>query len=300
MDKNLRGTNSKISKHFYGNGQDIYITGGYYDTDRDYVKKYGNHTGYDYRARTPLGLVAPLDAEVVRTMFEPKGYGTSIHLYLPALNVTLHFAHLSKILVKKGDKIKKGTQFALTGNTGNGVYHLHVGGKNGLNTTMTKLENGKWTWIDIEKLNFDVVNMTKVNGTLTLTSNVNERSEASVKSKLVTTHKNGTKLKYVGKVITGGYVWYKLANGDYMAQREVDGKVFATAKDEVKPSSKPLKVGDRVKIKANSVYQGADKDKPVSKHAYGKSVLTIDKIQGTNARIKEITSWIALKDLELR
>ena len=82
------------------------------------------HTGIDYAgvpANSPIQTLA--DAEVVDAS-EHSGYGNMIDLKVNG--EILRFAHLNKMFVKKGDKIKAGTVIGLLGNTGIGSGpHLH-------------------------------------------------------------------------------------------------------------------------------------------------------------------------------
>jgi murein DD-endopeptidase MepM/ murein hydrolase activator NlpD len=82
------------------------------------------HTGIDYAGvpvNSPIQTLA--DAEVVDAS-EHSGYGNMIDLKVNG--EILRFAHLNKMFVKKGDKIKAGTVIGLLGNTGIGSGpHLH-------------------------------------------------------------------------------------------------------------------------------------------------------------------------------
>ena len=82
------------------------------------------HTGIDYAGvpvNSPIQILS--DAEVLDSS-DRSGYGNMIDLKVNG--EVLRFAHLNKMFVKKGDKIKEGTVIGLLGNTGIGSGpHLH-------------------------------------------------------------------------------------------------------------------------------------------------------------------------------
>ena len=82
------------------------------------------HTGIDYAGvpvNSPIQILS--DAEVLDSS-DRNGYGNMIDLKVNG--EVLRFAHLNKMFVKKGDKIKEGTVIGLLGNTGIGSGpHLH-------------------------------------------------------------------------------------------------------------------------------------------------------------------------------
>jgi len=82
------------------------------------------HTGIDYAGvpvNSPIQILS--DAEVLDSS-DRSGYGNMIDLKVNG--EVLRFAHLNKMFVKKGDKIKEGTVIGLLGNTGIGTGpHLH-------------------------------------------------------------------------------------------------------------------------------------------------------------------------------
>lgn len=67
--------------------------------------------------------------KVVNNQSKSKtGYGNYIWVRFPRYNLSLLFAHCSKIYLKKGDKVKKGTKIAHMGKTGAATGdHLHLG-----------------------------------------------------------------------------------------------------------------------------------------------------------------------------
>jgi hypothetical protein len=94
------------------------------------------HAGVDLRAWKPKSVRAVLDGVVERASKRPpkklkgKSYGNVIVLYHGKnLRTDKHtyslYAHLSKMDVKAGDKVKRGQGIALTGDTVNVKPHLH-------------------------------------------------------------------------------------------------------------------------------------------------------------------------------
>lgn len=68
-------------------------------------------------------VVAAMEGKVTLVSNEGE-YGT--HVKIVNKDITTIYAHCSKILVKKGAKIKKGQKIALSGNTGKTTGpHLH-------------------------------------------------------------------------------------------------------------------------------------------------------------------------------
>ena len=85
----------------------------------------GYHTGVDFAVKTGTEVLAVADGKVAKANWG-QAYGTQI---VQALEDGTFFiyAHLSKSLVKPGDKISKGQVIGKSGNTGNSSGpHLHV------------------------------------------------------------------------------------------------------------------------------------------------------------------------------
>ncbi len=87
--------------------------------------------------------------KVVNNQSKSKsGFGNYIWIRYPDYNLSLIYAHCSKILLKKGDKVKKGDIVAIEGKTGGATgTHLHLG--------MTKI--GSNTWLNPNNYNVKVV-----------------------------------------------------------------------------------------------------------------------------------------------
>ena len=100
-----------------------------YGTQRVFnnVRK-SQHLGTDYRAKTGTKIRASNDGEVVvsRDLFYTGGTVTIDH----GLNIFTVYGHLSKLLVKEGDFVRKGDVIALSGKSGRVTGpHLHWGVK---------------------------------------------------------------------------------------------------------------------------------------------------------------------------
>jgi len=81
------------------------------------------HSGLDIAANTGTQVVAALDGEVLEATTDTY-YGK--YLKVKKDDIIMIYAHCSKLLVKAGDKIKKGSLIAYVGNTGNSTGpHLH-------------------------------------------------------------------------------------------------------------------------------------------------------------------------------
>ncbi len=82
-----------------------------------------NHQGIDIGVVVGTPVVAAMEG-TVSVVSNIGDYGT--HVKIVNKDVTTIYAHCSKILVKEGDKVKKGQKIALSGNTGNTTGpHLH-------------------------------------------------------------------------------------------------------------------------------------------------------------------------------
>ena len=74
------------------------------------------HQGQDITVKTGTPVYAPADG-VVKRAYYVGGFGNHIKLNHDHGYTTV-FAHLSKINVKHGQKVKRGDVIGLTGNTG--------------------------------------------------------------------------------------------------------------------------------------------------------------------------------------
>jgi murein DD-endopeptidase MepM/ murein hydrolase activator NlpD len=102
----------------------------------------GFHTGIDIACPTGSEVFAVQSGTVTGTTWG-KSYGTQIVIDQDAIEGAKRipggwaiYAHLSKVLVKPGDKVKKGDKIGLSGNTGNSTGpHLHYEIRNQLRWT---------------------------------------------------------------------------------------------------------------------------------------------------------------------
>lgn len=86
--------------------------------------KNGFHSGIDLRGRTGDKIIATADG-IVTKAFRNGGYGKYVEINHGNGYVT-KFAHMHKILVKRGDKITRGQKIGTVGNTGRSTgSHLH-------------------------------------------------------------------------------------------------------------------------------------------------------------------------------
>lgn len=83
------------------------------------------HTGMDFTAPTGTEIFATGDGVVVTVESSSNGYGKHVVIRHGFGYETL-YAHMSRILVKEGQKVKRGEIIGLIGNTGTSVGpHLH-------------------------------------------------------------------------------------------------------------------------------------------------------------------------------
>ncbi len=95
-------------------------------------RKWKMHLGMDLRARTGTPVYA-VAAGRVTSAGTNRGNGKEVRI--KHNDMLTHYAHLSKVYVRKGQVVKKGTKIGLSGNTGySQAPHLHFGLQ----------KNGKW------------------------------------------------------------------------------------------------------------------------------------------------------------
>lgn len=83
------------------------------------------HTGIDFSAPSGTPIQATGDGKVVRVENKRSGYGLNVVIDHGYGYQTL-YAHMSKALVKRGDKVKKGQKIGLVGSTGTSTApHCH-------------------------------------------------------------------------------------------------------------------------------------------------------------------------------
>lgn len=122
-------------------------------------KKY--HNGLDEVSKVKNRNLYAIDTGYVQKTVTGQdksktGYGNYIWVRYPRYNLSLLYAHCSKVLLKKGDKVKKGDVVAIMGTTGKSTgVHLHLG--------MTRIGSNTW----LNPVNYDMLS-DKYNLTRTL------------------------------------------------------------------------------------------------------------------------------------
>ncbi|MDR2963639.1 MAG: M23 family metallopeptidase [Bacteroidales bacterium] len=82
------------------------------------------HTGIDLAAPTGTKIYATGDGTIQNADFE-RGYGKQVVIY-HGYNFSTVYGHMEKILVQRGQKVKRGDLIGLVGNTGTSTgSHLH-------------------------------------------------------------------------------------------------------------------------------------------------------------------------------
>lgn len=123
-------TEFQISSGFINPVKSVYITSPFY-VRRDYNKKKGRpHGGLDFRGAKGTDIFAIQDGTVVlaREMYYEGNFTIIDH----GNKIFSYYMHQSKLLVKPGDKVKKGMKIGKIGSTGMSTGpHLHLGFKIG-------------------------------------------------------------------------------------------------------------------------------------------------------------------------
>ncbi len=87
------------------------------------VRKF--HSGIDFSAPEGAPVFATADGVVKRIRHSRRGYGNTV-LIDHGYGYETFYAHLSKILVRRGQKVKRGQKIGLVGNTGKSTApHVH-------------------------------------------------------------------------------------------------------------------------------------------------------------------------------
>ncbi|MBE2187075.1 MAG: M23 family metallopeptidase [Rhodothermales bacterium] len=83
------------------------------------------HSGVDIVVPVGTSVVAPADG-VVKSAGPMGSYGNVVEIQHPASGYVTRFAHLSRPLVRRGQKVLRGDKIALSGNTGRSTGpHVH-------------------------------------------------------------------------------------------------------------------------------------------------------------------------------
>lgn len=127
------------------------------------------------------------------------------------------FCHLSKINVKKGDKVERSTLIGIMGNTGNSTgKHLHFEIRNLSNKYADTIDPAEYMGIpnkvgDYNTENYQISGENNLNELKTLIKNTNLRSEPNTKSS-ATLYLANTTLYILQKSVakSDGFVWDKV------------------------------------------------------------------------------------------
>ena len=134
------------------------------------TKKKSFHYGVDYGCnKVP---VYSLENGTVYKRGYDKSAGNYIYIKYPRLGVAVAYFHLSKILVKSGATVGKGTKVGIAGTTGSSTgVHLHIG--------VRSLSTWKWqnpeTWLE-KYTSGKATKSYKVGSTYTLQTNLKVRT----------------------------------------------------------------------------------------------------------------------------
>lgn len=96
------------------------------------TKRVRPHNGVDFGIPTGTPVIAPSDGVVEHVAFQARGAGRYIKIRHG--HITTVYMHLSKPLVKVGQRVRKGERIALSGNTGGSTgphlhYEFHINGR---------------------------------------------------------------------------------------------------------------------------------------------------------------------------
>ena len=84
-----------------------------------------NHEGVDIAAPWGTGVYAAAEGSVLRTGYDPAGYGRFVEVRHPNGMTTL-YGHLARLDVASGDTVEAGARIGLVGSTGRSTGpHLH-------------------------------------------------------------------------------------------------------------------------------------------------------------------------------
>lgn len=96
------------------------------------TRRISPHKGVDYGVPVGTPIIAPSDGIVEHVAYQARGAGR--YIKLKHGHITTVYMHLSKALVKPGQRVKKGERIALSGNTGGSTgphlhYEFHINGR---------------------------------------------------------------------------------------------------------------------------------------------------------------------------
>ena len=115
--------NLKASYHLINPLEKGIVSSGFGSRESEYQNVKGYHTGIDLAAEKGTKIKSSFNG-IVSLVSSEGDYGK--HLKVRCNNVTLLYAHCSKILVKEGEMVSEGQEIAEVGSTGNSTGpHLH-------------------------------------------------------------------------------------------------------------------------------------------------------------------------------
>lgn len=137
------------------------------------IRHYRMHKGIDIKVQKGDTIRAAFSGEVSRVNYERRGYGHYIFITHPDQeNAITVYAHLSKKLVKVGQKVEAGEPIGLGGNTGRSTgSHLHF------EIRIKNMAINPTTFFDFE-------NQTRVQDTLKLSMLQINKEQAAIEKEL--------------------------------------------------------------------------------------------------------------------
>lgn len=89
------------------------------------------HKGVDFGIPIGTPIIAPSDGIVEHVAYQARGAGR--YIKIKHGHITTVYMHLSRSLVKPGQRVRKGERIALSGNTGGSTgphlhYEVHING----------------------------------------------------------------------------------------------------------------------------------------------------------------------------
>ena len=118
-----------------------------------FTKRRTMHWGMDFSAKTGTPIYATGDGKISRADNRAVGFGNHVRIDHGFGYVSI-YAHMSKIEVRRGNKVKRGDLIGYVGNTGRSVApHLHYEiVKDGRKITPINFYTGSLTPLEFEKL----------------------------------------------------------------------------------------------------------------------------------------------------
>lgn len=105
----------------------------------------GRHYGIDFGMKTGTPIKALTDGKISQAGWVNGGGGNQVTLDEPGGKWFQWYMHMSKILTKKGAKVKAGDVLGLSGNTGNSTTpHLHIQRMKGYPSNETAVDPMSW------------------------------------------------------------------------------------------------------------------------------------------------------------